>query len=518
MEFTKNPGELKFRRFYPAIVCFILFILALNVRWRILYDFCFQITDCDQLLLWDAANDMHKGIFHEPCFYGQSYNPLVEPLFAQPFIFCGMPLRYAMPFVSWTFGFIPYLLFAWAFLKQKKYLSLAFTFAYMLWLPVEFHAIDSMPRGYVPACAFAAIGIYLAIFIKKESRFFWFSFLSIIAITVSQNCVFLIVPVGIYLWLDKIKNIKFYLHIIAGLMVAVPLPAYIYWFYHTHPSNIVHLIEYTFGFETFKDTLKEIQVYFNYLTPDAKNKLLVVTFGYIVFAAICLVKKNFKAGIAILGGLAMLYFSFWFDKVEDGTDTLFFSSVRIFLGVPLALIIFSYWAESSFIIKSYRGLLSFLILTFLLVVGIICSSERNRYFKSRLYRPICDTDVVSGRQVDSVVCYCNHLENLCQENHSTLVILENLQDAADYMCPALNYPIKTLRPSYERRTWDMKEEDTTNRPNFIYFPLYPDSLLMTLPAHIDLKSTKDPKGFLINTHGRKVFDILKDLKILVRPH
>jgi len=517
MEFPKQPGELKFRNFYHVIVCAVLLVLVLTIRWRILFDFCFLITDCDQLLLWDAANDMHKGIFHEPCFYGQSYNPLVEPLFAQPFIFLGMPLRYALPLVSWIFGLFPYLLFSWAFLKQKKYLTLAFTFAYMLWLPIEFHAIDSMPRGYVPACAFASIGIYLAMFTDKSSRFFWFGFMSLVAITISQNCVFLIVPVGIYLWLVHIKDLKFYLHVIAGLIVALPLPVYIYWFYHTHPANIVHLIEYTFGFDTFTDTLSEIQVYFNFLTPDAKNKLIVVTLGYILFAIVCFAKKNIKAGIAILCGLMILYFSFWFDKVEDGTDSLFFSSVRIFLGVPLVVIIFSYWTESSFKIKSYRGW-QFSILSFLLVIGIICSSERNRYFKAKLYRPSSDTDVVSGKRVDSLIDYCNHLKVLCTENHTNLVILENLQVGADYMCPALNYPFKILRPSYERRTWDMKQEDTTIRTGFIYFPLYPDSLLMALPVNLDIKSTKDPTGFLINTHGRGVFDILKDMKVVVRPH
>jgi len=518
MEFPKQPGVLKFRSFYHIIVCAILFILVVNIRWRILYDFCFLITDCDQVLLWDAANDMHKGIFHEPCFYGQSYNPLVEPLFAQPFILLGMPLRYAMPLVSWIFGFIPYLLFAWAFIRQKKYISLAFTFAYLLWLPLEFHAIDSMPRGYVPACAFASIGIYFAMFTNRNSRFFWFGFLSIIAITVSQNCVFLIVPAGIYLWLYNIKNLKFYLHVIAGLLVALPLPLYIYWFYSTHPANIVHLIEYTFGFDTFKDTISEIQVYFNFLTPDVKNKLLVITLGYVLFAVACFAKRNVKAGIAILAGLAMLFFSFWFDKVEDGTDSLFFSSVRIFLGVPLALILFCYWTESSFKIKSYKGTLQFLVLTFLLVAGIICSSERNRYFQAKLYKPSSDTDVVSGKRVDSVVGYCNHLKVLCNDNHSSLVILENLQVAANYMCPALNYPFETLRPSYERRTWDMKQEDTTTRSNFIYFPLYPDSFLMALPSRLDFRQTKDPKGFLINTHGQKVFAILKELKVVIRTH
>src|ERR1700722_4145953 len=110
MKILARLKGLKFRDFYPALVCFILFILALDIRWRVLYQYCFLITDCDQLLLWDAANDIHHGIFHEPCFYGQLYNPLVEPLLAQSFLFSGMPVRITLPLVSWLLGMFPYTL------------------------------------------------------------------------------------------------------------------------------------------------------------------------------------------------------------------------------------------------------------------------------------------------------------------------------------------------------------------------------------------------------------------------
>ena len=173
---TKNNFKQKIVGIYPVLTCIVLFLLALNIRWRILYEFCLLITDSDQLILWDAANDMHHGIFHEPCFYGQSYNPLIEPLFAQPFLFFGMPLHLALPITSWILGFLPYLLLSLAFIKQKKYLSVAFIFAYMLWLPLQFHVIDSIPRGFVPACAFATIGVFVPLFADNKLRFFWFGF------------------------------------------------------------------------------------------------------------------------------------------------------------------------------------------------------------------------------------------------------------------------------------------------------------------------------------------------------
>jgi len=509
--------KLKSSDIYPALICTLLFILALIVRWRVFYDFCLVFTDCDQLLLWDVANDMHHGIFHEPCFYGQSYNPLIEPLFAQVFLIFRMPLQVALPLISWIFGFFPYLLLGWAFFREKKYLSVAFTFVYLLWLPIEFQAIDSMPRGYVPASAFASIGVYMALFTQKKSRFFWFAFFSLFAFTVSQNCIFFIVPVALYLWLDHLKDFKYYVQTFVGIVAALPLPLFIYWFYNRHPEYIVHGIEYTFDFNTFKESLKQTDKIFNFLVAGHGFKLLIISLGFSIFALACFIKKNIKAGISIMGGLAVLYFSLWFDKAQDGTQSLFFSSIRMYLGVPVGIIIFSYWTESSFKIKSFRGALEIISLTFLLAVGIVCSAERNWFFKDHLYNSADAEDIVSSQTTSGLEAYCSGLSVLCRNYHTDLIILNNNQAGAAYMCAAFNYPFEVLRPCYERRTWTLQHEDSTIRRDFIYLPANPDTVYK-FAAGIDLKPTYDATAFLITTRGRKVFDILKDLKEEVRAH
>ncbi len=509
---------MKFRKAYPVIVCAILFVLVLILRFRILYDFCFLVTDADQLLLWDAANDIHHGIFHEPCFYGQAYNPLVEPLFAQVFLIFGMSLRFALPLVSWIFGFLPFVILGLAFFRDKKYYSVVFTLAYLLWLPIEFHAIDSIPRGYVPACAFAAIGIYLAMFSENRMKFFWFGFLSLIGFTISQNCIFLIIPAAIYFWLHNIKSLKFYLQSFAGLLLAMPLPVFIYWFYATHPAYNVHGIEYTFDFDTFKLAFTHIDQIFNYLSPEKKYQFLTVSVLYFVFAVICFVNKKFISGISIISGFIVLLFTLWFDKAQDVEDNYFFSGVRMYLGVPVSFALFSYWAESSFKSVSNKWIWKSIILTFFLFAGIVCMSQRNRLFKTNLYGAMASTDVVPAEFVDAIIAKSNHLQQLCLAYHSDLVILDNKQVGLGYIIPALNYPFKILRPVYERRTWDMQSEDHIIRPNFILLPDDPEQAEEWQGQGIDIKPTTDPKAFLIATHGKKVFAILKDMKIDVRAH
>jgi len=197
---------------------------------------------------------------------------------------------------------------------------------------------------------------------------------------------------------------------------------------------------------------------------------------------------------------------------------MFFSSVRIFLGVPVSFALFAYWAESSFKAISYNLFWKSVALTFFLAIGIICSSDRNRFFMDKLHKSYGDDDVVSVLPVKSYLQDCDNFNNLCKAYHTNLIILDAWPLGVNYMAPALNYKFKILSPRNERRTWDMQQEDTTIRQDFILLPQMPDSFGKTVHYGINIKSTYDPSAFLINTHGRKVFDILKDLDIKVVWH
>ncbi len=61
-----------------------LCLLLLLHRWNVLHEFGFQYPDSDQAIMWQGAVDFAQGIFHEPRFYGQDYNTMIESLFAVP--------------------------------------------------------------------------------------------------------------------------------------------------------------------------------------------------------------------------------------------------------------------------------------------------------------------------------------------------------------------------------------------------------------------------------------------------
>jgi hypothetical protein len=191
----------------------------------------------------------------------------------------------------------------------------------------------------------------------------------------------------------------------------------------------------------------------------------------------------------------------------------------MFLGIPISFIIFSSWAEDAFKHNMLFMKSQLIILTILLSIGVISFSERNRYFIDNLYNSPNKTDIIVEDWVNDSKRLCDQAGEICRKNHSSLVVIDNWMVNLDYMAPALDYPYKTLVPSYERRTWEMKSENKTVRPNFIFLP--EDSLWMnnSLPHQVRFKKVSDdPLAYLVETDGRRVFDVLYDMNVAVRWH
>ena len=58
---------------------------------RVLARFSWVYTDFDQALQWTAAYELLGGSLHEPRFYGQAYNSMVEGWTAAPLVALGLP-------------------------------------------------------------------------------------------------------------------------------------------------------------------------------------------------------------------------------------------------------------------------------------------------------------------------------------------------------------------------------------------------------------------------------------------
>src|SRR6187551_3355709 len=138
------------------IVFLLLSGLVLADRILLLINFSFRYTGSDDLIFWQAATDYMHGIFHEPYFYGQDYNFMLESVFAIPLLALGIPHYIALPVSSAFISLFPFFFFA-RILYKRNYLIESFVFLVIpLLLPIEYGILTSVTRGFVSGLFFSA--------------------------------------------------------------------------------------------------------------------------------------------------------------------------------------------------------------------------------------------------------------------------------------------------------------------------------------------------------------------------
>src|SRR5688572_1602138 len=104
-----------------------LFILAciLISRCGVVSRYNLAWASNDEVIVWQMADDYASGDFHEPCFYGQNYNPMLEPLLAAPLIDAGVAVPLAVTIAAVFMSLFPFVLFsAVLYRKGRQVVSL----------------------------------------------------------------------------------------------------------------------------------------------------------------------------------------------------------------------------------------------------------------------------------------------------------------------------------------------------------------------------------------------------------
>lgn len=517
MDFLPSLQNKKPLSIYATITFAVLFVLVCLFRLRVLIGFSFIYTDSDQAVLWDALDDMKHGIFHEPCFYGQAYSLLVEPLLALPLAWVGIPANIALPVITVFLATLPFFLLGWGCFRQGYYISACFALTVPLWLPVGYSAMTSIPRGFVGSTAFAAMGVYAAVFSRGKLKHFWFALFSVLAIATNIDGVFLIFPVALVYWLQNIKKWSYYKHIVLGVLAAAIVPIFKYEFYKIHPEHNLHILEFFFNSWLLRPANLEPGKIFLMLTPYSHHKLATY-FGLILsFAFICFLKRNWRFGLSMILTIILIYVSTGNYKAHDGYNTLFFSCSRMFVALPVVLVLFFFWAEVS--LRNYKWYSKFLVysVTILLCIGIICFSERNNVFKDFISNDVKGLTKVEVHSVTDVYAQCRSLDSLSAKYHFGLIV--TFERCVNYICPIIYPSLRTIEPDYERRVWVMREEDTTHRDHFLFYSCDSAFVKQAIDSGYSVKVIDpSPMSCLIENKGQNTFDILKKIGITVRLH
>jgi hypothetical protein len=437
-----------------GLLFFFLLCLILVLRIFVLTDFAFQYTDSDQVIMWHGLNDFSKGEFHEPRFYGQAYNSMMEALLAVPLYKLGVAPYKALPVITSILAIFPYLLISLlVFLKKSPKLALLIL-SIPLILPVSYSLITSLPRGFITGIflsAFACAGI----FYPRSNRAIFFSFfLAVLGYSLNANSVLLSAPCLAFLFLENVRNKKFYLYAATGIIAGFILHFFANYFYVTHPYYDTHSYELGFSFKELTGALSNLDLYFNDVTPVFWKTGSFSLIVFIIPAFLFYRKKEYMKTLIVVLLPVFILLTLGVSKVHDGMGTIFYSYSRMYLAVPVAL---------AFVLALLPGITNSRYIYLYLFLPVFFFGYQLNQLDEKIVSSVDPLEYkkVVATETKKVIEACTALKAVCDTHKVELVVIvyHDLYNFYTYAYPALNAYPKTLAPAWERRTWRFFEDE-----------------------------------------------------------
>lgn len=489
-----------------------LFLLILGaiigLRYYTLVLFGFQYSDSDQAIMWNALTDFANGQFHEPRFYGQSYNTMLEAFFAVPLYKLGIAPYKAVTIITTFLSLFPFGLIAFfTFKKRNTALSMAILSIPLL-LPIEYHLITTLSRGFVTGLFVASFGSISLFYPRNKWAFFCTGFVSVVGCSITANSALFALPILLCLFLFNLKNKRFYTYAGIGLLLGGVLHFWINYFYVIHPNYNLHQYQLDYSFDLLINSLSNLDDFYNYVSPIFWHQGFIWTLIFLVTGVVFLKNKKWQYGLVLITIPILLILSLGISKVHDGTNSIFFSSSRMYLSLPILV------AFSLSFFKNLRVPYFYFIIPFGLLSYNIANLKTEINKHTRNHRD----HIVTVAKVDHVLKTCDELNKICAQYEIELVVVINnpMYDFINYGCPACekDFP-KTLRPSYERRTWRLIEEEKMIRKNILLI-----DNLNQLDQEFDFVEniTSHSDKFLITNNQLTTIRLLDKMNIKIRTY
>jgi hypothetical protein len=486
---------------------YVLSAMVLVEKMLVFFFFSSQYTDSDQTLLWQVATDLSHGVFHGPCFYGQSYGPNIEPLLAVPFMKIGLPVYAALPLATLILSTTPFFLLAFYFKHKLSAQSALIPLIICLLLPLEYSLLTAIPRGFVGGIFFVSLGLFCWKYFRTNlSLVFAGIFIGWGSYGNLNSALLLPLIIPSIHW-NKKFILRAALFFGVGFIVGL-LPFYFnFQYYQAHQELLIHVApSVKLSWSSFLETLYRFNNYFDQVSP------LFWRFGFISVlllpaAIILLWKKNkrLEAWTIVFVLLAILG-SFFLEKTKESSYSLFFSGGRFFLALPFVFIFLSLYFYS---FLSSKNKLNFNRIA--LALAVVSFGIKTVFFSSLL-----------SSAIDESKSWCVHvvrisdLKKQCAElvefgDHPSLLIAitgDTPGQPVTYGCQCLqaDFP-STYIPHYERRRWLISEYNKTVFPTILLHGKDTTRWDRSKFDHLDIVKHDKEKGWMLvrNSETTDVF-------------
>lgn len=498
--------------------CSILILLCLlNVIYRVivLKHFAFAYTDSDQVVMWCGARDFSLRQFHEPAYYGQNYNSMIEALLASLF-FKWITPRHAVPLITSFLALAPYFLVGGiCYLKKCKVQSFLVLLVPLL-LPPEYDLITSMPRGFVTGIFFAVLGSIAVYYPEKKWGFFFFTLLNMIAITLNPNAVLITFSVGLILLFTNYKNKLFYLYSATGAVIGLLPYVYIQHFYEQHPKYIVHAQwKLEFSIEYLKQGLLNLNRSFAFVVPGLWYQSAMLFLLFLTITWILVRQKEWIKGVIMCMLIFFILLTLGINKIYDGDETLFYHYSRMFLALPLVFVLFLKFIK----IEKQKWVAAAVVISAISFFSFKTMELEETISES--VRPL-PNEMITTIPVGELLGSCDAINTVCKQQEVNLVIVVKLwsDNFITYGCQACDESFPpVIDPKNDRRTWRLMEEREKINKTILFLDQGETmSKLVQHPVADDLKITAlGNRMYVLKNNTRTTMEVIDQLKLKMRP-
>ena len=507
----------RFENWYSKNKNLYLFLLVLLILDRIILfvNFSFKYVGSDDMIFWQSATDYMNGVFHEPYFYGQNYNFMLESIFAAPFLFLGVPYSIIFPVCTSILSLLPFVYFSVVLFRRGFEIEGMFFIIIPLLLPIEYGMLTSMTRGFVTGLFFTAFMAIPLLNPTKKTSWLIAAFAFAFGYILNPNSLIFSLPIFVYLFLNNFKQFSFYLINLIAIVPVLLIEYFSKQFYVRNDEFNVHgMWNLHFSFEMLLKDFSQLDKFFGYFMPviwPAGWIILII----LLLGGLKLLKLDFKKGFSLLFSIFFILISLGINKVNDNLGTIFLSSTRMYLGIPLLTGLAFFWCKKMLKLQD-----NYLKTTLVIVAVTVFFCKSNVYPAVIGMHKNKNNQSMPIKNISELKCECAKLDSIANKENIDLIIfvydsLYNIPylEFYNYGCPLLEkkFP-KTMMNLYERRTWVYLTEKSRIEPNILIFNYKIDSnQIKMFPKLIELSGVHSLT--LINENKIRTDSLLKKLKI-----
>ena len=333
-----NAAAHRTPRWHRAVFWCVLGCSVID-RLLVLIQFGFQYTGSDDVIFWNVASDMAKGIFREPFLYGQNYNPALESLLGVPLLWAGVPLHVAMPLITSLLALVPFLSFGLWLLRQGRPSQAALLVAIPVLLPVEWGLMTTITRGFVTGIGVLALLPWVQGIRSGAARDLFTGLLLYAALLTNPNALLFVVPFALVMVLTHASPLRRLVRYALGAAPMLLLHLLALRFYASESDRIVHRMDdWRMGFhpgELIPEGLAQLDRHFAWtsplLWPTASIALAMLALAVVILAK----QKQVRLALSVASAFVIIIVALGFPKIHDGSDHVLFAYSRMFLAMPL---------------------------------------------------------------------------------------------------------------------------------------------------------------------------------------